>query len=209
MVADQLANGKGWLGRHPRPGYTEWQGARGTLLYRAQDPGVGASKRGFALGKMQLRRCSDAGADPEHGVETIRSIADEIIDVIDEDDGHSWTRSYADTSTGRIEYENPFRTHEFANLRKDYGASAMSHIADFALAVRGVQQSEFDEEDALMSLVMNVACELSARNAGQRVDLPLADEAAADAPLRQSLTKQYGIDPMDVEGMMSVNYVQP
>ena len=209
MVADQLANGKGWLGRHPRPGYTEWQGERGTLLYRAQDPGVGASKGGFTTAKMQLRRCSDAGIDPEHGVETIRSIADEIVDVIDEDDGCSWTRSYADTSLGRIEYENPFRTNEYSNLRKDYGASAMSHIADFALAVRGVQQSEFDDEDALMSLVMNMACDLSAQNEGQRIALPLSDEAAADAPQRQSLTKQYGIDPMDVEGMMSVNYAQP
>jgi predicted dehydrogenase len=209
MVADQLANGKGWLGRHPRPGYTEWQGERGTLLYRAQDPGVGASTRGFTLAKMQLRRCSDAGVDHEHGVETIRSIADEIVDVIDEDDGYSWTRSYADTSTGRIEYENPFRIREFTNMRKDYGASAMSHIVDFALAVRGAQPSEFDDEDALMSLVMDVACNLSAGNEGQRVALPLADEAAADAPLRQHLTKQYGIDPMDVEGMMSVNYAQP
>ena len=198
----------GWGGIHGL-GTPEWQGERGTLLYRAQDPGVGASTRGFTLAKMQLRRCSDAGVDHEHEVETIRSIADEIVDVIDEDDGYSWTRSYADTSTGRIEYENPLRTREFANLRKDYGASAMSHIADFALAVRGVQPSEFDDEDALMSLVMDVACNLSAGNQGQRVALPLADEAAADAPLSQHLTKQYGIDPMDVEGMMSVNYAQP
>ena len=163
---------------------------------------------------MRSARCSlgavrTPGLTPSTGWRRSAQSPTRFIDVIDEDDGHSWTLSYADTSTGRIEYENPFRTHEFANLRKDYGASAMSHIADFALAVRGVQQSEFDEEDALMSLVMNVACELSAQNAGQRVDLPLADEAAADAPLRQSLTKQYGIDPMDVEGMMSVNYVQP
>ena len=85
----------------------------------------------------------------------------------------------------------------------------MSHIADLALAVRGVQQSEFDDEDALMSLMMNMACDLSAQNEGQRIALPLSDEAAADAPEHQSLAKQYGIDPMDVEGMMSVNYAQP
>ncbi|MEE3258212.1 MAG: Gfo/Idh/MocA family oxidoreductase [Candidatus Latescibacterota bacterium] len=209
MVADQLANGKGWLGRHPRPGYTEWQGERGTLLYRAQDPGVGESKGGFTLGKMQLRRCSDAGIDAEHGVETIQSVADEIVDVIDEDDGTSWTRSYADTSVGRIEYANPFRADDYTNMRKDYGTSAMSHIVDFALAVRGLKKSEFDDEDALVSLAMQLACDLSAENEGQRVVLPLADEAAADAPLRQSLTAQYGIDPLDVEGMMAVNYAQP
>ena len=56
---------------------------------------------------------------------------------------------------------------------------------------------------------MNMACDLSAQNEGQRIALPLGDEAAADAPQHQSLTKQYGIDPMDVEGMMSVNYAQP
>jgi len=207
MVADQLANSKGWLGRHPRPGYTEWQGERGTLLHRAPDPEMGVD--GFTVGKLQLRRCSDAGVDAEHGVETIRSIADEIVDVIDEDDGNSWTRSYADTSLGRIEYENPLRSPGYTQRRKDYGSSLMSHIVDFALAVRGVQPSEFDEEDALMSLAMDVACNQSARHEGQRVVLPLADEAAADAPARQSLTTLYGVDPMDVEGMMSVNYAQP
>ena len=207
MVADQLANPKGWLGRHPRPGYTEWQGERGTLLCHTPDPVRG--KDGFTFRKMQLRRCSDAGTDEEHGVELIRSIADEIVDVIDEDDGPNWTRTYADTSQGRIEYVNPFRSGANTNTRKDYDASLMSHIADFALAVRGVKQSEFDEEDALMSLVMEHACDLSASEEGRRIKLPLADEDAADAPTKQNLTKQYGIDPMDVEGMLSVNYAQP
>ena len=81
----------------------------------------------------------------------------------------------------------------------------MSHIADFALDVRGVQKGEFDEEDALMSL----ACTLSESEEGRRIALPLADEDAADAPARQSLQTEYGIDPMDVEGMMSVNYARP
>ena len=209
MVVDQLANAKGWLGRHPRPGYTEWQGERGTLLYRAQDPQVGRGKGGFTGAKMQLRRCSDAGMDPEYGVETIQSIADEIVDVVDEDDGRNWTRSYADTSAGRIEYENPFRFGGYQNMRKDYGASAMSHIVDFALAVRGIRESEFDEDDALTSLMMDVACRESERNEGQRVGLPLTDELEADIQMRNSLTERYGVDPMDIEGMIAVNYAQP
>ena len=207
MVADQAANGKGWLGRHPRPGYTEWHGERGTLLYRAPDPGP--RQASFSPGSLQLRRCSDAGVDEEHGVEVIQSIADEIIDVVDEDDGHSWTRSYADTSVGRIEYVNPFRSDPYSNRRKDYGSSLMSHITDFALAVRGLQDSEFDDEDALISLAMDMASELSVGQDSRRVTLPLADEEEADAGRKQSLTDQYGIDPMDVEGMMSVNYAQP
>jgi predicted dehydrogenase len=208
MVVDQLANGKGWLGRHPRPGYTEWQGERGTLLYRAQDPQAGQAS-GFSLGKMQLRRCSDAGVDAERGVETIHSIADEIVDVVDEDDGVSWTRSYAETSEGRIEYSNPFHCKDYHNIRRDYGPSAMSHIVDFALAVRGLRPSEFDAEDALMSLMMDVACRESAQNEGRRVALPLVGELEGDAQMRRSLSEQHGVDPMEVEGMIAVNYAQP
>ena len=207
MVADQYANGKGFLGRHPRPGYTEWQGERGTLIYRATAPARGTG--GFTPATMQLRRCSDAGVDAEHGVPVIQSIADEVVDVVSEDDGHSWTRSYANTSAGRVEYVNPFRSDAYVQARKDYGASLMSHIADFALDVRGVQKGEFDEEDALMSLAMSLACTLSESEEGRRIALPLVDEDAADAPARQSLQSEYGIDPMDVEGMMSVNYARP
>ena len=139
----------------------------------------------------------------------IQSIADEVVDVVNEDDGNSWTRSYVDTSAGRVEYVNPFRSDAYVQARKDYGASLMSHIADFALDVRGVQKGEFDEEDALMSLAMSLACTLSESEEGRRIALPLADEDAADAPARQSLQTEYGIDPMDVEGMMSVNYARP
>ena len=35
LVIDSAANVKGFPGRHPRPGYTEWQGERGTLVHRA------------------------------------------------------------------------------------------------------------------------------------------------------------------------------
>jgi len=207
MVIDQLANAKGWLGRHPRPGYTEWQGERGTLIHRARDPQKGDG--GFTPGSMQLRRCSDAGMDAEHQVSTIHSIADELVEVVCEDDGNSWTRTYADTSAGCLEYVNPLRCRDFSNPRRDYGPSAMAHLVDFALAVRGLRQSEFDAEDALMSLMMDVACRESAQNEGRRVALPLTGELEADAQMRRSLAELYGVDPMDVVGMMSVNYARP
>jgi alcohol dehydrogenase len=49
---------KGHLGRHPRPGYTEWQGERGTLVHRA---GVSA---GWGGEQAELRFCSDARLAP-------------------------------------------------------------------------------------------------------------------------------------------------
>jgi hypothetical protein len=38
LVSDQSANIKGLLGRHPRPGYTEWQGNQGTLVHQEKWP---------------------------------------------------------------------------------------------------------------------------------------------------------------------------
>ena len=207
MVIDQLANVKGWLGRHPRPGYTEWHGERGTLIYRARDPE--GAKSGFTSGDMQLRRCSDAGIDAEHGVEIIHAVADECIKVVDQNDGQNWLRSYADTSAGRIEYINPFRSDRFDNQRYDYGASAMDHIVDFSLAVRGLRKSEFSETDALTSLMMDIACRESVQGEGRRVTLPVDGELASEAALRKKLLQLHGIDPMDVEGMIDFNYAQP
>jgi len=211
LVSDQLANGKGFLGRHPRPGYTEWQGDRGTLLCRAADPrpsGDGATSA-FTAPSLQLRRCSDAGIDPEKGVETIRAVADEIIDVAHEDEDGSWTRTYADTSAGRIEYASPFRCSTYRQARTDYGPAAMSHIVDFALAVRGLQVSEFDAHDALMSLMMCVGCDESARNDGRKISLPLDGDTETETEERAALTHQHGVDPMDVEGMIAFSYARP
>ena len=57
--------------------------------------------------------------------------------------------------------------------------------------------------------MMDVACRESERNEGQRVGLPLTDELEADIQMRNSLIEKYGVDPMDIEGMIAVNYAQP
>ena len=50
-----------------------------------------------------------------------------------------------------------------------YNCAIADHISDFSLAVRGLRASEFDEQDALMSLMMDVGAQESALNQGQRI----------------------------------------
>lgn len=204
LVVDQAANIKGHLGRLPRPGYTEWQGERGALIYRA----TGTS--GFSDREAELRRCSDAGLDTEHQIETIRAHADQIAPVVVETEKGIWRRSFAATEAGTIECVNPFhlQTQNDKN-HPDYGVAVVDHIVDFALAVRGLRTSEFDDEDALMSLMMEAGAWQSAQHQGQRIELPLAGEVEYDDVERRRQQEEYGIDPLDVEAMLAHSYPRP
>ena len=216
MVIDSAANIKGFLGRHPRPGYIEWQGERGTLVHRADVSTSGDSTifedsqaidrepppRVWAHYETELRYCSDRklhqeGEPPGGGGGT----ADEISPVkIEYDEQDRWTRMYCDTSAGQLQYVNPYP-------HRDEGASAiMAHIVDFALAVRGLRESEFDEADAMMSLMMNIGAQESAISEGKRIRVPLEGELEAEGKIREAQKKQYGVDPMDVEGMLTIKH---
>ena len=83
MAIDQAANIKGFLGRHPRPGYAEWQGTRGTLVHRATGHAWGDS----STTATELRRCSeDAFEDAATGrrghgrADQITAVHLEIVD---------------------------------------------------------------------------------------------------------------------------------
>ncbi|MCC7265654.1 MAG: Gfo/Idh/MocA family oxidoreductase, partial [Candidatus Latescibacteria bacterium] len=85
---------KGHLGRHPRPGYTEWQGERGTLMHRA---GVSA---GWGGEETELRRVSDARLAPAQeaaGHLSGGGVADQITPVVQDSTGEVWTGCHADT----------------------------------------------------------------------------------------------------------------
>ena len=199
MVIDQAANIKGFLGRHTRPGYTEWQGARGTLV---SNP---AYQHPDSTG-IELRHCSDKAIqnrDIEPGLRRGGGYTDEISQVITEVDKDGfWARTYSETSSGVIEYVNELT----ANLKR---LAVTNVLVDFALAVRGLRESEFDEEDALMSLMMDVGAKESAIHDGKRVYLTPDREFEADAVIREDLKKQFGVDPLDVEGMLAVSYPKP
>jgi predicted dehydrogenase len=200
---------KGHLGRHPRPGYTEWQGERGTLVHRA------SVSAGWGSEQTELRYVSDvklASAQEEANHLWGGGVADIIIPVSHDVANDVWSGTHADTPAGRIAYENPL--HPFAkigkvNERNWYGVAVMDHVVDFALAVRGLRASEFTDEDALMSEMMEIGARESALNQGKRVPLPLEGDLEADAVTRDVLKKKYGVDPMDVEAMLSISYPRP
>ncbi len=98
-------------------------------------------------------------------------IADIITPVIHDTTGEVWTGMHADTPQGRIEYLSPLRT--FAKMGKVadrdwYGVAVMDHVVDFALAVRGLRRSEFTDEDALMSDMMEIGAHESVLQEGQK-----------------------------------------
>ncbi len=200
---------KGHLGRHPRPGYTEWQGERGALVHRA---GVSA---GWGSEQTELRYVSDARLAPAQEVANQLwggGVADVITPVVHDIDNDVWAGSYADTPTGRIAYQNPL--HTFARMGKVnqsdwYGIAVMDHVVDFALAVRGLRPSEFSDEDGLMSEMMETGARESALNEGKRVKLPVEGDLESDAITRESLKRKYGVDPLDVEAMLSISYPRP
>lgn len=220
LVADQAANIKGLLGRQTRPGFTEWQGERGTLVHRgtASTAGAAVYHDGFTSSaeegrgwesETELRFCSDDALN-ERVPFRPGGLADHISRAVNEIRDGRWVRTYAQTPLGTIEHINrlhpgePLPHHNIA-----YGSAVMGHIVDFALAVRGLAPGEFDEADGLMSLMMELGAEESALQDGRRIDLPLAGELEADRNARESIRSKLGVDPIDVEAMLDLVYPKP
>ena len=194
LVADLAGNIKGMLGRYPRPGYTEIDGARGAIVQQAPRAWQGAA---------EVRYCSDEAL--QNG-----AVADCIFPIIDHYEDRRWISSYVDLPIGRVEHMNPFRPAENAPHVTDYyGACVMDHIVDFACAVRGAAASEYTDEDALMAMEMEVGARESAARGGVRVELPLAGELIIEEQARRALCEKYGVDPLDIEQMLAISYPRP
>ncbi len=195
LVIDHSGNMKSMLGRYPRPGYTELAGARGSIVQQAPQMGVG---------KAEVRYCTDEALRNGAGV------ADQVFPIEHVTGGENWLSSHVDLPTGRVEYVNHHRPGRTAyNNREYYGAAVMGHLVDFAETVRGVRASEYTDEDALMAMMMEVATRESALNSGVRLELPLEGDLESEALLRAEQRREYGVDPLDVEGMMSIEYPLP
>ena len=200
---------KGHLGRHPRPGYTEFQGERGTLVHRA---GISV---GWGAEQTELRFVSDAKLAPAQeaaGNLWGGGAADVITPVTHDTTGDVWTGMHADTPTGRIAYVSPLQT--FAKMGKVsnrdwYGVAVMEHVVDFALAVKGLRESEFTAEDALMSEMMEIGAHESVLQEGRRIKLPIEGDLESDARTRAAQKQQFGCDPLDVEAMLAVSFPRP
>ena len=194
LVIDHAGNIKSMLGRYPRPGYSELAGARGAIVQQAA-PGW--------HGDAEVRYCTDA-ALAKGGRHDL------TYPIVHLGDGRDWLSSHVDLPTGRIEYVNPHRLGASAYHRRNYySAAVISHIIDFAETVRGLRQSEYSDEDALMAMMMEVATRESALQEGKRLTLPLAGELESEAAIRAEEKQRYGVDPLDIDGMLAISYPRP
>ena len=197
LVVDSASNIKGFLGRQSRPGHTEWQGESGTLLYRPE--------------KTELRYCSENNQQSQDDLPGKGGgRADRVYPVVKEIGGDGqWLRTYCRTDETLIEYLNPYRLDGYREKSIGYSSAIADHIIDFCLSVRGLRHSEFDEQDALMSLMMEVGAQESALNQGERIQLPIVGKTEAGAQTYQALKQQYCVDPMDIEAMLDISYPKP
>jgi predicted dehydrogenase len=198
LVMDMTSNGKGLLGRYPRPGHTEWQGERGTLAWRAASRWNGP----LHAGEGEVRYCSDRAL-------ATNGLTDEVYPIVQ----MSWSDliwlMYINLPSGPIEYRNPFyaadeRPRDYLNY---YHAAVAEHILDFAMAVQGEGVSEFTPEDALACFTTEFAARESAIRKGQIVDVPYDAEISGMAAEKQAADwhrQQFGRDPLEVEGMLSI-----
>jgi predicted dehydrogenase len=196
LVVDMAGNIKGMLGRYPRPGYTEIDGARGTIVQQATHSW---------LGDAEVRYCSDDAL-------LNGSRADHVFPIVHVSENNCWASTHVDLPTGRVKYVNPYRPAQTpsSHARRDYYAAAVTgHVADFAHAVREGAPSEYTDEDALMAMMMEVAARESVLRNGGRLDLPLTGELEAEQQMHESLKEKYGVDPLDMEGMLDISFPRP
>ena len=196
MVADLTSNAKGLLGRYPRPGYSQIEGERGAIVWRA------ASRWNCPLhqGEGEVRYCSD------HALET-NGVADTVYPIMQMSESDLIKTMSIHLPVGHIEYVNPFyrpneHPHGAVNF---YHAAVAEQVMDFAGAVRGEAVSEYTAEDALMAMMMEAACQESILRKGEQIALPLSADLESERKVNEKLRAQYGVDPMDVEGMIDMS----
>ena len=196
FVADQTSNPKGLLGRHTRPGYTQIEGERGAMVWRAASRWNGPLHQG----EGEVRYCSD------HALES-DGMADTVFPIVQVSQSDIIKTMHVHLPVGHIVYENPFYHPEETQTEafNYYHAAVGEHVLDFARAVRGEAESEFTDEDAVMSLMMDVAVRESLLRHGEQVALPLTGTVESEERVRKSLQAKNGIDPMDVEGMLDMS----
>ena len=195
LVADMTSNGKGLLGRYPRPGYTQIEGERGAIVWRA------ASRWNCPLhqGEGEVRYCSD------YALET-NGVADTVFPIVQMSESDLIKSMSIHLPVGHIEYINPFYAPtEHANGALNfYHAAVAEQVLDFARAVRGEETTpEFSAEDALMAMMMEVACRESILRKGEQIALPLTGDLESERRVHEALKAKNGVDPRDVEGMLA------
>lgn len=196
MIIDLTSNGKGLLGRHQRPGYTQIEGQRGAIIWRA----AGRWNGPLHQGEGEVRYCSD---------EALRTngITDTVYPFVYAQENEFMKSLHVNLPVGKVQYVNPFYRplEEPVEMLNYYHAAVAEHVMDFAGVIRGQATSEYTDEDAVMAMAMDVACRESILRDGARVSLPLEGELESEATLHAALREKHGVDPLDVEGMLDLS----
>ena len=194
LVVDLAGNIKSRLGRYPRPGYTEFAGERGAIVQESSAHGAA---------RAEVRFCS------EEALKT-GGWADQIFPVVHVNKEGCWISTYVDLPGGRVEYVNPHRPIERAHHQQDYyGPTIMGHMVDFARAIRKDGPSEYTDQDAVMAMMMEVGTRESELQDGARIKLPLVGRLESEERVREAQKAEYGVDPLDIEGMLAISYPRP
>jgi len=191
LITDHKSNNKSPLGRTDRPGYEEFHGPLGTLLHRVK-PGCPYEGEAFV---HQWNPRDDTERDT--AVEVLR------------DETGCWAGWRAATPDRTIAYHNPLRTDARIGWTHGdywYGVAVMAHMVDFANSVRGLSEPEFTAADAAMAVMMERAAEVSDREAGRRVTMPLPEDNPVDAELLAADQRRLGADPLDVEAVLDASF---
>ena len=179
-------------------------GARGTVVQEATAQWTG---------RAEVQRCSDEALRNGGRADQVAPIVEEVVDGV-------WTRTYVDVAGQHLEYVNEYRVPA-ANQRAYYGPAVAGHVVDFARAVwraRGSQQAaadlaaagfEYTDQQALDAMHMEVGSHESVLRGGVEVSLPVSGDVESQERVAAGFRATFGIDPMDVEGMLSVNHHAP
>ena len=196
LVCDLTGNVKGLLGRHPRPGYTQFEGQRGTFVWRAASRWNGPLHQG----EGEVRYCSDQAL-------AAGGVSDTVYPIVYAQENEFMKSVHLNLPSGKIEYVNPFyRPLEEPTEMLDYYHSAVAEeVLEFAQVIRGEAASEYTDEDAVMAQMMDVGARESVLREGARVKLPIEGEIESDARILSAQREKYGVDPMDVEAMMEIS----
>ncbi len=222
MVIDEAANIKGMTGRQVRPGFTEWHGTRGTLAQQGSRYGAphyrvldnnGRVENGTGVHSDWTAeiRCCDY-EDSLMFTEEVRPAHPNVISKVERyyNERGAYAGVHAHIPGRVIDYANPLvMRNSGAHYFKEYGVCVGGHLVDFALKIRGLQEMEFNAQDALMSMMMEVAARESVLRDGARVVLPLAETVDSDRRMLEELRQELGVDPMDVDAMLSFQHGKP
>jgi hypothetical protein len=202
IVTDMAGNIKSALGRYPRNGYLEIDGASGTIIeYNDAQPAPWSSK-------FQIRVVPDKNYEANAYADYFQGIFQ-----ANENDQTKNTTIPHRGDYFKLSCETPKETISFTNpchhlgITNNYQSSVAASLLNFIDTLNQKAQLDFPIEMAIKSQEILSALEKSAELSGARVELPMLDDSTSEKKFLQEYKKENGIDLMDIEQV--VNFKAP